>query len=273
MGHAPEKYYREFEIPKKTGGMRKISTPRVFLKTVQRWILLNILYKRPLPEFVTGFTPRRSIVTNAGFHVGKKYLARIDIENFFPSIRYQRIFDTYSSFGFPEKVTRLFTSLSIKHGALPQGAPTSPYLANLTFLKTDNSIFALSKGNGATYSRYADDLTFSSDQPLDPKFLGSIEELIVGAGFRVNQKKLSYAGPGRRLMATGMVVNVSVHPTRQVRRRLRAKFHQARLDPEQFKDEVNQLLGWAAFANMYDKTTGQAYLSVARNVRDSNKDS
>jgi RNA-directed DNA polymerase len=267
MASVPERYYRRFQIPKRSGGAREIATPRVFLKVVQRWILLNILYRRPLPALVTGFTPGRGLLANASFHLGQRYLVKIDIQDFFPSIRFGQVENVYRDFGFPGRVVTLLTKLSLLDGVLPQGAPTSPCLANLVFLPCDREILALADRHRVAYSRYADDLTFSSADPIRAEFVNAAVKVIEDRSFRINRRKLRFSGPGQRLMTTGMVVNASAHPMRRLRRQLRARFHQAQINPRQFTEQANQLLGWAAYVNMYDPDLGSQYLAIAKRVR------
>src|SRR3989338_4340771 len=122
----PENYYRFFTIPKRRGGERQIATPRVFLKVVQKWLLMNILYRKTLPPYVTGVVPGRGLLPNARYHIGSKYLARIDLKDFFPSVGYEKVRSLYSDFGYPEKVVDQLTRLCLLGRVLPQGAPTSP---------------------------------------------------------------------------------------------------------------------------------------------------
>jgi RNA-directed DNA polymerase len=266
MVHVPSRYYRTFAIPKRTGGTRTISSPRVFLKAIQKWLMINVLYKRSLPGHVTGFTPHKSILDNATFHVGKQHLVRIDIEDFFPSIGLGEVETIFRSFGYKQEVVNLLSRLTLLNGELPQGAPTSPYLANLVFLPSDETIEALATERNITYSRYADDLTFSSDEPFDGDFLLRIENVIGGAGFRINREKFLKVGKGQRHITTGFVVNEKVHPSRTFRRRLRAKFHEAADDPQAFQKDYHRMQGWAAYVNMYDKELGQSYLAIARKI-------
>ena len=266
MASVAERYYRRFQIPKKSGGSREIATPRVFLKVVQRWILLNVLYRLPLPSVVTGFVPGRGLLDNASFHIGRRYLAKVDIQDFFPSIGFHQAERVYRDFGFLDKVVLLLTRLSLLDGKLPQGAPTSPQLANLVFLPCDGQLVALADRHGVAYSRYADDLTFSADHAIAPEFIAGVIRVVEGHSFTINRQKLRSLGPGDRLMTTGMVVNVKAHPMRQLRRKLRARFHQAELSPTQFVEQAHQLLGWAAYVNMYDRGLGSKYLGIAKTV-------
>jgi len=266
MAHVPSRYYRTFAIPKRTGGTRTIAAPRVFLKTVQKWLLINVLYKRSLPDYVTGFTPQKGILENAAFHVGKQHLVRIDIEDFFPSIGPAQVETIFRSFGYKPDVVNLLSRLTLLNGELPQGGPTSPYLANLVFFPSDETIQTLATERNITYSRYADDLTLSSDKPFDGDFLLRIEKVIEGARFSINRAKFLKVGKGQRHITTGFVVNEKAHPSRTFRRRLRAKFHQAADDPLVFQKDYHRMQGWAAYVNMYDKELGQSYLAIAQKI-------
>lgn len=267
MANVPRPYYKSFSIAKRTGEARQIQAPRVFLKTVQRWILLNILYKRTVPDFVTGFVPGRGLVDNARMHVGKRYLTRIDIADFFPSIGAPRVREVFSTFGYPEPTVNLLSGLCVYDNGLPQGAPTSPYLANLVFSHPDEQIKRVSDLAGIVFSRYADDLTFSADRPIDQGFVSSVEGIIENEGFRLNRRKFRQWRPGQRLITTGLVVHTKPQPPRRMRRLLRAKFHQARNHPMRNKREAAQLHGWAAYVNMYDSSKGQEYLQIAKRLK------
>jgi RNA-directed DNA polymerase len=266
MAHAPANYYREFTIPKRKGGVRQIATPRVFLKTVQKWILLNILYRESLPAYITGFVRKRGTLSNGRLHQGHSYLSKMDLQDFFPSIGYTKVFGVYKQFGFPEDVAKLLSGLSVLKGRLPQGAPTSPYLANLVFLPSDLKIEARAQSLGITYSRYADDLTFSSDKYIRPEFLNHVWTIVKRAGFTVNRKKTTQSGPGQRLMTTGLIVNKKAHPLRRLRRQLRAMFHQAANHPGRYKKSAHTLMGYAAYVHVYDTSLGDKYLKIARTI-------
>jgi len=203
------------------------------------------------------------------FTLAGGYLTKVDIQDFFPSIGFRQVQSVYGGFGFPEKVVLLLARLSLLRGVLPQGAPTSPQLANLVFLPCDAEIVALCERVGVAYSRYADDLTFSSDRPISVTFVGQVVRLIQSHSFNVNPDKFRFLGPGQRLSTTGMVVNVAAHPERTLRRQLRARFHQAEKDPGSFRLEASQLMGWAAYVNMYDPDLGRKYLAIAGRVRNS----
>jgi RNA-directed DNA polymerase len=266
MAHASKRYYRVFGLPKRGGGIRPIATPKIFLKVVQRWILENILYRQSMPEYVTGFVPRRGTLANARVHIGGKYVLRMDIQDFFPSIRSSQVRALFSEMGFSEKVSAFLTRLTTLNGSLPQGAPSSPYIANLAFLSVDSRISSIAKNQSMAYSRYADDITLSSQHPIGSEVINEIGNTIEGAGFRLNRKKLRLSGPGQRLMTTGLVVHEKAQPVRSLRRNLRARFHQAKLRPSTFVKQANQLLGWASYVNSFEPTLGKKYLKIANKV-------
>ena len=266
MTHAPQRYYKTFQIEKKNGGVRTITTPKVFLKAVQRWILLNILYKAILPPYVTGFVPGRGTLTNASAHLGAHYLLKLDVKDFFPSIKFINVLQVFSGFGFPTDVSTLLSNLCILNGSLPQGAPTSPYLANLVFSPVDVMLKMSADRFGLHYSRYADDLTFSSGDSIPNGFIEEIRGSVQRSGFRINEDKTSISGPGQRLETTGVVVHVKAQPRRELRRKLRAMFHQARLHPHRFRKKLFVLQGWAAYLNAFDPQLGSNYLATAKRV-------
>jgi retron-type reverse transcriptase len=268
MARFPKGYYREFTVSKKSGGERKIHAPRVFLKTVQRYILRSILETRPLPPYINGFVTGRGIVSNGQIHRAAPYLLNVDIADFFGSVREDSIRRLFLDFGFGEHVAKTLAGLCTFQGSLPQGAPTSPYLANLVFGPTDAEILRLCAENNLTYSRYADDLTFSGRSKIPRSFLVALALVVMRNGFKINSAKTRFAGPGQARYVTGLVVNEKVHPNRDRRRRLRAMFHRAAIDPAQYRPRSNELLGWASFVNSYDPELGGRYLTIARHLND-----
>jgi RNA-directed DNA polymerase len=266
MARFQRRHYRAFMLRKKTGGERTIFAPRVFLKTIQRYILGSILETRPLPLYVNGFVAGRSIVSNGRMHMAAPYLLNVDIQDFFDSIHEATIRQLFTEFGFGEHVAKTLAGLCTYQDSLPQGAPTSPYLANLAFGPTDDEILQLALKLDLTYSRYADDMTFSGRQKIPRGFLNELESVLKRYGFKINSAKTRFAGPGQARYVTGLVVNEKVHPNRELRRKLRAMFHQAKVAPLQYKGRTKELLGWASFVNSYDHELGGKYLFLARSL-------
>lgn len=264
MARFPKRNYRAFMIAKKSGGDRMICAPRVFLKTIQRYILRSILETQALPAHVHGFVAGRGIVTNGQAHRAAQYLLNVDIKDFFGSISEQAVRALFTDLGFGAHVAKTLAGLCTYQDSLPQGAPTSPYLANLVFANADQQILQLCAESGLTYSRYADDLTFSGHQKIPRSFLSKLEFVLKMYGFKLNPKKTRFSGPGQARYVTGLVVNDKVHPNRETRRRLRAMFHNAKADPTQYRERSSELLGWASFVNSYNADLGGRYLAIAR---------
>lgn len=268
MAKFPDRYYRKFTIPRKSGGEREILAPRTFLKTVQHYIATEILGLHQFGNHVTGFVKHRGINENGAFHRGAPFLLNVDLADFFGSVRERNVRQAFEDLGYSRDVARLLMGLCTYRDSLPQGAPTSPGLSNLAFEAADQDIITLSSSHGLTYSRYADDLTFSSQNaPISRSFLRSLGAIISLHGFQLNARKTRFAKPGQAKYVTGMVVNEKVHPKRELRRRLRAMFHQARLRPEKFSDQASIIKGWASFVNSYDRRLGPTYLKIAASLQ------
>lgn len=199
-------YYTEKHIPKKSGGFRVLKVPAMKLKMVQRWILKNILYQIPVSSHSMGFVKKKSIVTNAKVHVGKECVVNMDMKDFFPTITQEQVYRIFYYYGYTVGVSYMLSRLCTVDGVLPQGAPTSPYLSNIVCLKLDKRLSLLAEKYEATYTRYADDITFSGKygvQNIVKSAIGIIED----EGFKINKKKNRIAFKYQRQEVTG--INVS----------------------------------------------------------------
>lgn len=139
-------------------------------------------------------------------------------------------------------------------------------LSNLVFSDLDEKLGAAAAEFGLSYSRYADDLSFSSLRPITPNFLKQVAAVLNEKSFRLNPSKIRFAGPSQAKFVTGFVVNRRVQVQRHLRRRLRAMFHQAALQPEQFRQRGKELMGWASFVKSYDRDLGLKYLDIAERL-------
>lgn len=220
VSNAPSFFYRTFEIPKKNGGRREISEPLPSLKEVQRWILDNILYNIEVSKYAKAFHKKRSIRSNAWFHLKKNIVLRIDITDFFGSIKFSKVYGVFSSMGYSTSVATMLANLCTLNNKLPQGAPTSPALSNIVFIAADKRISKFASAKHIRYTRYADDLTFSGDfQPgMVVKFVRSVLEEYQ---FKINPKKTRVQRKQQRQLVTGVVVNEKMQAPREMRRKLR----------------------------------------------------
>jgi RNA-directed DNA polymerase len=202
----PNYFYRDFEVAKKNGSKRLISEPLPSLKEIQIWILRNILYKVPSSAFAKAYRPAVTLLENLRFHKKQSKVFTLDLENFFPSIRVEAVENEFLKLGYSKIVSKLLSKLCTRNGALPQGAPTSPYLSNLIFKEADTVIAAYCKEHKIRYTRYADDMSFSGDFN-ENELLQKVTESVEKMGLRINAKKTKLMTTGMRQTVTGVVVN------------------------------------------------------------------
>lgn len=228
--------YTTFEISKKKGGKRTIEAPDEDLKEVQRRLnyYLNAYYLMIKPASVFGFViqPKENgrycaIAENARPHVGKKQVLNIDIKDFFPAIKAGRVKALFTSeiFGYNEHLATLLALLVTHKGALPVGAPTSPAIANFICYPLDMELMQFCSDHGLTYTRYADDLTFSAEETIDTDDILDIVSIINSHHFAINEKKFRIRSAHQQQMVTGVVVNRKVNIDRKLIRRVRAILH------------------------------------------------
>jgi RNA-directed DNA polymerase len=260
--------YREFAIPKRSGGSRTISAPDGPLKGLQRRIRRRLLARLECHPAATGFERGKSIVTNARPHAGKAVVVHMDIKDFFPSTSVERIRRHFRGLGWNREATELLLRLCTHRGGLPQGAPTSPRLSNLVNWRLDARLSGLAAKFGATYTRYADDITFSfdADEPTVIHALigvtkpttvhaviGMTKHIVAREGYALHQRrKLHIRRRHNQQLVTGLVVNERVALPRRTRRWLRSvEHHAARGLPTTLTPA--QLAGWRALRAMVAK--------------------
>lgn len=253
--------YHEFAVRKRSGKPRQIAAPNQELKSIQRKILRRLLARLSTHPCATGFQPGISFVDNARCHQSQEVIVRLDIVDFFPSIREERIFDYFQRIGWSRKAAKLLTALTTRNGSLPQGAPTSPRLSNLVNYRFDVTLASMVARHDpdAIYTRYADDITISSSSPcFDPhEIIKRALNIIRLTGYRPHiEKKFDVRRSHQRQIVTGLVVNESANLPREKRRWLRAVQHRCQLKdsggylgPEPtLTDE--QLKGWQSLQQM-----------------------
>jgi len=223
-------------INKKRGGKRTIFAPGWSLKYIQKRLNahLQAYYLWIKPSEVHGFVlnPRYlgapcNIVANARVHTGKKHVLNIDLKDFFPGISAKRIKELFTSpyFKFNEQIAIALTLLTTYKAILPTGAPTSPVLSNFVCLKLDAELRSFCQKNNLFYTRYADDLTFSSNIFIPQDTIQNIKQLITANGFEVNEKKVRLQGSNRKQSVTGITVNDKVNVDRKLLKKIRAMLH------------------------------------------------
>ncbi len=258
-------HYRHFVIPKRNGGVREITAPRNMLKSLQTVIarMLQDFYEPS--SAVTGFVPGRSVMNNALKHVRKNYVYNADLKDFFPGIDRKRVASALRRFpfSFGREAALLLSGICCAHAdlarngndilneiryylrqdrgrkkledfvsmepaTLPQGAPSSPILSNIVCIRLDRRLAGLAKRYEVTYSRYADDITFSSNHNVFREgypFLKEFRKIIADEGFTLNESKLRLQEKGQRQEVTGLVVNKKVNVCRKYVRSIGSILH------------------------------------------------
>jgi hypothetical protein len=273
--------YHEFAIPKRSGGQRRIFAPSPELKTIQRRVLRRILSRLKCHPAAKGFERGQSIVTNALPHVGQAVILRMDLKDYFQSTEAKRVRNFFLRIGWDKEATEILITLCTHRGGLPPGAPTSPRLSNLVNYRMDARLAAMAKGGKtaqealyrnprtggrvtkplppeaiATYTRYADDLTFSfpGDHPGSiHRLLWFVQMIVEDEEYELHmKKKLHIRRQHDRQQVTGLVVNERLNLPRAVRRRLRAIEHHLRTGRTATLTHA-QLTGWKALQAMIAK--------------------
>ena len=200
-------YYTTFTIKKKNGGLRRIDSPNRLLKHIHRYILFKHLYNFKAHPSATGFIRGRSIFDNANYHVNKNHVYKLDLVDFFPSITKDMVFNVFISKGYNSEISTVMSELCTLNNVLPQGAPTSPAISNLVCYRLDTRLSSLAKKCKLSYTRYADDITFSGWY-IKKGVTKLIEKIITDEGFKVSKEKTKLIKNKKnfRQVVTGVVV-------------------------------------------------------------------
>lgn len=220
-------HYKVYSLPKKNGGSRIIAQPSRKLKAIQSWILRNILDRLSPSDNSKGFEKGDSILNNALPHAGASYILSIDLEDFFPSITANKVHSVFRSLGYNSEICKILTTFCTYKGRLPQGAPTSPKLANLVCQQLDARIQGYAGPKGIIYTRYADDLTCSSNtvRKLDNAH-DMIKTIISDEDLNINSQKTKIMGSRSRKIVTGLIItNDGVSIGRNLYREIRVQAH------------------------------------------------
>jgi hypothetical protein len=271
-------HYVRFTIPKRNGTERLILAPKRELKALQRQLNELLVHRLPVSEHAHGFVHKRSIATHAALHVGKQVVVKLDIKDFFPAIHVGRVRGLLIALGYGYPVAATLAALMTEADRQPvkvgtdifyapigprhtvQGAPTSPGVANCIALTLDRRLAGLARRYAFTYSRYADDLTFSgNDKSKVRRLLKAVGHIVQSEGFALNPAKTRVMTQRGAQRITGVTVNRELGLPRRERRKLRAELHQARarkLDAAGWR----RLSGKIAYLAMLSKTQARALL-------------
>ena len=256
---------KTFRLRKKHGGYREITAPKGGLRGILN--ALNILlqtYDEPTP-WAYGFVCGRSVVDNARPHVGKRYILNLDLKDFFPTITRQQVADclTAEPFGFSSLAAKLISGLATvrtknNEEVLAQGFATSPTLSNFICREMDKEIASIATAQGITFTRYADDLTFSSDTDIlrpQGELVQQVKTIVERYGFRLNEEKTHLQRRGRRQEVTGLMVTEKVNVSRRYVREIRSLLYIW----ERYGYEDACQAAWKSYRQQHGKTKEYLY--------------
>ncbi|MCC7000359.1 MAG: RNA-directed DNA polymerase [Deltaproteobacteria bacterium] len=292
---------------KASGGYRLIEAPKARLKALQRRVLDGILAEVPVHPAAHGFCRGRGVLSHAAPHAGQRLVMALDLRDFFASVRASRVLAIFRTLGYPEATARLLTGLAthtvsalvwasappprdaaeasarfhagrfFQSPHLPQGAPTSPALANLAAFRLDLRLTALARAADATYTRYADDLAFSGGERFArgaERLFSLAAQIIFEEGFRLNAGKTRLLGQGMRQRLAGVVVNAHPNLARRDFDQLKATLHNCRRDGAQAHDRDGlgagfraHLLGRVAWAEQVNPARGGKLRTIFDGIR------
>ena len=279
-------HYHRYTIPKKKGGERNIAAPKSILKNAQRKILNEILSKIPVSDYAHGFLKGKSVVSGAIAHIEQKaygneiqLLINMDLENFFPTITFERVRGMFKAFGYSGYIASMLAMIctycermevevrgEIKYvktsnRILPQGSPASPMLTNIICVKLDKRLSGLASTYNCAYTRYADDMSFSfvdesSDLNLG-RFMGLVSKIIGEEGLNINKKKTRFLRQNNRQCITGIVINnEEIGVPRKWIKTLRAAIYNANklkcngeIIPAKTMNEISGMVSWVKSVN------------------------
>lgn len=220
-----EKNYKIFKIKKHNGKLRTIYEPNRTLKYIQKQLLKNFLYELKVSSFATAYIPNKSITCNAIPHQNKKVLLKLDIKNFFENIDFLTIYKScFNNSRLPKPIGYLLTKLCTYCDFLPQGAPTSAYISNLVMHDFDIKIATFCQTENISYTRYADDLTFSGDFNVS-EVIKIVRKHLYPLHLELNNSKTKIITKNKRQEVTGIVVNDKIQINSQYRKKIRQEMY------------------------------------------------
>ena len=258
--------YKEYSIPKRSEGFRTIHHPTPRLKLVQRWIANRVISKLPISDAATAYVRGKSLKHNAGPHLGSSYILKMDFSNFFPSLKQEDLYEILQKQGYKSFDIEFINKICFLDGALTIGAPSSPSISNAIMFDLDNQISSYCQEERMRFTRYADDLTISSNSR--DQLLEAIEKITFivqskrSPSIKINTKKTSLIGSGSHQRVTGLTLATSgkLSVGREVKRRLRIQSHHYDLKKMPEEDEPTYF-GWLAFVQSVEPDFVEKILS------------
>ena len=254
LTYKKQRCYTRKEIPKKDGTKRTLYVPHLALKVVQRWILKEILEKINVSNQAMAFVPKKNgLKDNAEYHKKNIFILEMDIKKFFDSIKEIQVFQLFCKIGYNTDVSAILANLCTYEDALQQGAVTSPYIANLVTYHLDARLNGLCSRKDIVYTRYADDLSFSSNNRTKLNSIEKIIQFIVkDEGFEINEKKTRYLSNDVKKTITGITINnEELHVDKIFKRNTRAMIYNSIKNKDYSKNE--KIIGRIAYVNSIEE--------------------
>ena len=273
LTEVPERFYRRYRIPKRHRGWREIQSPSKELKAVQAWILRNILDKLSSSHYATAYVKGSKLLDNVSPHMNNRYFLSVDVKDFFPSIRSSLVRELFEKIGYSKQAANILCRLCTYFKNLPQGAVTSPALSNLICLRLDRRLAGLASRRNIILTRYADDITFSTNnRNALSRMLPSVFRIIRDMGLEPNKEKTRLLGPRMRCVITGLVKSSS-DPSFGVGRKkkvaMRSIMHKFLARGIVHPDYPNEasIEGWINFAKNVDRAAHKQMLRYWNNQK------
>lgn len=252
-------FYKKVFLYKPSGGYREILQPCKELKSIQAWILRNILDKLTPSSVASAYIIGRKPQFHTKPHNNNRYFYLADIEDFFPSITNKMVYSLFLDIGYSGNAASILTKLTTCNGILPQGAVTSPAISNYVCLKLDKRLFGFTSSRNIAFTRYADDMTFSSNNRNELNLASkTIIRIIESEGFRINKKKTRFTGPRKQCRVIGLVKNTSEPEFRigmKKKRKMKAIIYNAKIK-HVFNDDkyktMESIEGWLRYVKSVD---------------------
>ncbi len=248
----PQRFYRQFSIPKRSGGHRTVRSPFPSLAQIQRSLLRQVLRSQVVSEHAFAYLPGKNAIGHAAFHLKNDQLLTLDIADFFHSVTRQMVYQIFSDAGLSSKFSQYAALLCCYGNCLPQGACTSPTLSNLAFGRLDHRLYRLASALHLNYSRYADDLAFSG-QVVPIRLIKTVEKILFSQGFQLNMSKIRLKKAGAKKILTGVsIASGKLKAPKSFKRALRSQIYElernfnnlssmAKIDPFAFERVIGRI--------------------------------
>jgi RNA-directed DNA polymerase len=252
--------YKLYTLPKVSGGHRLIQHPAREMKFLQRWVISQIFGHAPVHPAATAYRQGTSVRNNAALHAHGRFFLKLDFEDFFPSIRVTDVKSllTKVSSILPVSLTEedidVVAKIVTRHGQLPIGAPSSPVISNAVMYRFDDAMSRLAEQFTCVYSRYADDIVFSTNLPyVLESVLKEVREYVsvqLSPALRVNEAKVVFNSKKRRVRITGLVIDCSnnISVGRDDKRKIKALIHQFKTENLDVQN-TSYLKGYLGYLN------------------------